>query len=392
MKKVVIILLISLIGQSSYSQDPSFSQFDLNMMYMNPAFVGYEKEHRILIHRRNQWIGIPENFNTNIIEVSPLYLHNDKNGILGRTSALALGFFFIEDHENRVFKNSTFGGAISYIGQLSKRDYINFAVQPIFYTKRLSWDELVFSDQWTDYGVFYEQSSAIQPSTNYNVFDVGSGILWTRHGKYSGNSDQRITIGFAGQHLFSPIVSFYGNQNSDSQYPIKLTLHGEFFSGFPDYVLKSIRFGKVMFRHQVHLKTFNKTEIGGMLTLANKIHLESGIIYRRARTYDKKYMSESLVPIIRMRLAVFERTGLEISYSYDYTISKLRHENTMMTNEISINLYFMNNKKRVCPAVGKWGPKGSRPSEKSGNNKKWEDVEFNRGKYNRFGKKNRGNW
>ena len=71
-----------------------------------------------------------------------------------------------------IFKNSTFGGAISYIGQLSKRDYINFAVQPIFSTKRLSWDELVFSDQWTDYGVFSEQSSAIQPSTNYNVFDV----------------------------------------------------------------------------------------------------------------------------------------------------------------------------------------------------------------------------
>ena len=118
-----------------------------------------------------------------------------------------------------------------------------------------------------------------------------------------------------------------------------------------------------------------------MLTLANKMQLETGVIYRRASTYDKKYMSESLAPIIRMRLASFGRTGLEMSYSYDYTISKLRHENTMMTNEISLNFYFMTNKKRVCPAAGKWG-----------NNKKWEDVEFNRGKYNRFGKKNRGNW
>jgi len=381
MKKTLLILLISLIGQISYSQDPSFSQFDLNMMYMNPAFVGYEKEYRILIHRRNQWVGIPEKFNTNIIEFSPFYLHNDENGLLGRTSALALGFFFIEDHENIVFKNSTFGGVISYIGQLSKRDYINFAVQPIFYTKRLSWDELVFSDQWTDYGVFSEQSSAIQPNTNYNVFDVGSGILWTRHGKYSENSDQVLTIGIAGQHLTKPIESFYNNQNDESRYPIKLTFHGQFITGIPNYILKSIRFGKIMFRHQVHLKTFNKTEIGGMITLANKVQLETGIIYRRASTYDKKYMSESLVPIFRMRLASFGRTGLEISYSYDYTISKLRNENTMMTNEISINLYFMTNKKRVCPAAGKWG-----------NNKKWEDVEFNRGKYNRFNKKNRGNW
>ena len=48
------------------------------------------------------------------------------------------------DHENKVFKNSTFGGVLSYVAQISKRDYINFAVQPIYYTKRLSWDELVF--------------------------------------------------------------------------------------------------------------------------------------------------------------------------------------------------------------------------------------------------------
>ena len=87
MKKTLLILLISLIGQISYSQDPSFVQFDLNMMYMNPAFVGYEKEYRILIHRRNQWVGIPEKFNTNIIEFGPFYLQNDKNGILGKKSA-----------------------------------------------------------------------------------------------------------------------------------------------------------------------------------------------------------------------------------------------------------------------------------------------------------------
>lgn len=364
MKKILVILLISLLAGNAYCQDPSFSQFDLNMMYMNPAFVGYEKEYRVLIHRRNQWTGIAEKFNTNIIEVSPFYLHNDKKGLLARTSALALGFFLIEDHENKVFENMSIGASISYIAQISKRDYINFAIQPVYYTERLNWDELVFSDQWTDYGVF-QQSGAIPPNTfNYNIFDVGAGALWTRHGKYRNNSDQILTIGVAGQHLANPIKSFYKNQNNTSKYPVKLTIHGQFITSIPDYILKSISFAKLMFRHQIHLETFNKTELGGMLTLANKMQLEAGMVYRRASTYDKKYMGESLVPIIRMRLASFGATGIEIGYSYDYTISKLRSENTYGTHEISLNLYFIGkNRPGVCPAIGE-----------APFNKKWEEV------------------
>ena len=57
-----------------------------------------------------------------------------------------------------------------------------------------------------------------------------------------------------------------------------------------------------------------------------------------------------------------------------------------MTHELSLNLYWMTPKARVCPAEG---PRGRK---KWMNNKKWENVEFNRGRYNRFGKKNRSNW
>ena len=73
--------------------------------------------------------------------------------------------------------------------------------------------------------------------------------------------------------------------------------------------------------------------------------------------------------------------GLELSYSYDYTISKLNYTNAGSTNEISLNFYFIKSKPRVCPAQGKWG-----------NNKKWHDVIYNTGNYNRFNKKGQSNW
>ncbi len=73
--------------------------------------------------------------------------------------------------------------------------------------------------------------------------------------------------------------------------------------------------------------------------------------------------------------------GLEFSYSYDYTISKLNYTNAGSTNEISLNFYFIKSKPRVCPDQGKWG-----------NNKKWKDVIYNSGNYNRFNKKGQSNW
>ena len=62
MKRFILIILI-IVNVNTYAQDYSFSQFDLNMLYSNPAFAGYENDNRILIHRRNQWAGISEKFN-----------------------------------------------------------------------------------------------------------------------------------------------------------------------------------------------------------------------------------------------------------------------------------------------------------------------------------------
>ena len=72
MKKIIfsILFLTTLFTQG---QDPSFSQFDLNMMYSNPAFVGYDISGRCtksLLHSRNQWNGLNENLNNSIFEFS----------------------------------------------------------------------------------------------------------------------------------------------------------------------------------------------------------------------------------------------------------------------------------------------------------------------------------
>jgi hypothetical protein len=75
-----------------YAQDPSFSQFDLNMMYTNPAFASYEGGVRILGHSRNQWNRINENFNNTLFEISSRIKLNKQSRKLRSSWCFGLSF------------------------------------------------------------------------------------------------------------------------------------------------------------------------------------------------------------------------------------------------------------------------------------------------------------
>ena len=48
----------------AYSQDPQFSQFYANPLYLNPAFAGSARCARFNLNYRNQWPAISGNFVT----------------------------------------------------------------------------------------------------------------------------------------------------------------------------------------------------------------------------------------------------------------------------------------------------------------------------------------
>ena len=78
MKRLLFIILL-FSSVLIHGQDPSFSQFDLNILYSNPAFSGYEGANKILLHSRNQWNHMDENFNNSILEISTNIKLNDNN-------------------------------------------------------------------------------------------------------------------------------------------------------------------------------------------------------------------------------------------------------------------------------------------------------------------------
>ena len=64
-KRIKYLLLLSfIIVVDSSGQDPTFSQFYANKLYLSPSFAGATEQYRLAMNYRNQWPAVPGVFHT----------------------------------------------------------------------------------------------------------------------------------------------------------------------------------------------------------------------------------------------------------------------------------------------------------------------------------------
>jgi type IX secretion system PorP/SprF family membrane protein len=115
-KKGYLFTIFSVIVYSCcFGQDPTFSQFFSNRLYLNPAFAGASQCPKLTLNYRNQWPGIDNSFVTyaasydqNIDEINGgigVQLMSDRagEGVLNTTSAA-----FMYAYQFKVFKRLLF--------------------------------------------------------------------------------------------------------------------------------------------------------------------------------------------------------------------------------------------------------------------------------------------
>lgn len=378
MIRKIYLLVILLSPFYCFGQDKYFSQFDLNMMYMNPALAGFEEDNRVLIHRRNQWSGYANHFNSTIVEVNASATIRPKSiGNRGEIS-WAGGLYLISDYENPVFKSYEFG-LIPWTMhfQLKKEFWLSLGTTIAMHHNTLDWNGLLFSDQINDYNNETSATSAQLPLFKEKniLFDPSFGFILTKH-HGSDKSNQRTVIGMAFHHLGEPISSFYNAQEDMERLDFKYTIHGEYIKDFNERESKLFKSWKLVYKHEMQgSNIIQRDELGSTTVFGNGALLESGFFWRIARHNigdNAQLMLQSFSPLLRCSFG-FGSIGVEMSYSYDWVIGKLEHTNARSTHEFSLNFVFVNTGRRVCPANNQWG-----------NNKKWNNVILQRGKYKRF--------
>lgn len=286
----------------AFAQDPQFSQFYANPIYLNPAFAGAKRCPRVVMNYRNQWPSISGTF---VTYSASFDMHIDKmHG--------GIGAHFLADRAGEGTLN-TFQGSLMYAYQLnvSRKFTLRFAAQATLMQRSLDWSKLTFGDQIDPRYGFVFSTNEVQPNLSRIFFDMSAGFVG-----YTEN----IYFGFAAHHLTQPDEGF----NGQSRLPIKWTGHAGFNISFGRQSDKAwVLSPNIVYQHQLDFQQFN---YGFYLS---KSFMVGGIWFRQSFNNP-----DALIFLIG-----FQQGAFKFGYSYDVTVSSLSNS-TGGSHELSLGLQF----------------------------------------------------
>jgi type IX secretion system PorP/SprF family membrane protein len=288
--KYFFVLFIILTVEAS-GQDPTFSQFYANPLYLSPSFAGATEEYRLSINYRNQWPSVPGVFHTYSIgfdKAMPNF--NSGIGVLATYDVAGSGDL----------STTNIGLLYSYDFNINKEWHIRPGVQFKFYYLGLNIYKLIFNSQITGSGT----TPPITPPPFDNVADVDFTTSALAY-------NDKIWAGFTLDHLFTPKQSFYGDESS---LPVKLNLYGGVrILGQTRLRKKLIEALSVAANFQAQGK-YMQTDIG---LYYYKDPLIFGLWYRGI-PFLTTQAGDAVIGLVGIKTK-----NLHIGYSYDFTISNL---------------------------------------------------------------------
>jgi type IX secretion system PorP/SprF family membrane protein len=315
---IALLLLASVL----YGQDPQFSQFYANPVFLNPAFTGLTYQHRFIGNYRNQWLGISKAFATYAVGY-------DYNAV---EKHMGIGLQVINDAAGSTgLNNSSVAGSIAWRGDLSRFTELRGGASVSYNMLRIKTDRLVFNDQ------LYSGSSTSVEYESYNsknFIDLNAGILINSVDFWAGLS---------ARHISRPDVDMSGA--GGARLPVKWSLHGgyRFVQEKSGRTLKKYISPVAHYRHQ---KNFDQLDVG---VYYYRFPMQFGMWYRGLPV--KRYASGLGNHDALALLAGFEieKYDLKVGYSYDIPMSKLI-SNTTGSHELSI-IYEIAKKSRRAKRV-----------------------------------------
>lgn len=330
MKKIKLTLIVStlLLGFAGHSQDPHFSQYYANPLYLNPAFTGVSKCPRVNLNYRNQYPVL------NVYQTISASYDQYVDGISG-----GLGFLVLRDEaaDGALVANEV-SALYSYHLKVSRKFTLLAGFQATFRQRQVDWSSLNFPDEIDPFYGFVYETNEVPPLNNVNShFDVSSGII---------GFTEKFYIGAAFHHLTQPNESFF----ESSRLPMKITAHGGFtiplgrkrlYNDLQNYLVPNFVYQIQGPYDQLTLSTaFNRGPISG------------GLGFRTSTAITgEEGNPDALIVILGYAPDDFD---WKIGYSYDITISQIAN-NLGGAHEISLSYQFpcrvrkKQNKAIKCP-------------------------------------------
>jgi type IX secretion system PorP/SprF family membrane protein len=300
MKKLLIIAIIGLSSFAAKAQDPTFTQFYANPLYLNPAFAGSHGCPRFALNYRNEWPSLSGNY----VTYSASYDQYFKN--------ISGGFGVLATHDQQgqgTINTSMLGLVYSYHLTLGRKWKMMFGARAAWYQKFLDWDKLTFGDMIDPRRGFIYATGDVPRGGSRGFFDASAGtVIFNKH----------FFAGFAAHHLNTPNESMI---IGDSPLPMRFTGHmgAEIQLGRQSkYSNGTSIMPNVIYQYQ---NGFQELSVG---TYVKYGAFNVGFWYRN---------KDAFIMTIGVNTGKFK-----LGYSYDVTVSKLNNGVSGGSHEISLGL------------------------------------------------------
>ncbi len=296
-----LLVVLLCVGIELNAQDPIFSQFYANPLYLNPALAGTQKCPRVNLNYRNQWPALSGNFVTTSASYDQ-YVEAVSGG---------LGVHIMNDNAGRGTLNwFTVSGIYSYQLTISDKVSMVAGFQASYFQRSLDWSRLTFGDQIDSRRGFIFATQDVPRGGSVDNVDFSTGAMIFGENFFGG---------VAVHHLFEPNESLIVDEaplerkytvHAGATIPIKKDVRGETDASISPNILYQRQFD------------FEQINIG---LYAQKGPLILGAWYRFQDAF--------------IILAGIDTDRFRVGYSYDLTTSRLTTQ-TAGSHELSVAMQF----------------------------------------------------
>lgn len=299
MKKLALLIFAVGLFFRAGGQDPQFTQFYANPLYLAPSFAGATESDRITAAYRNQW---PELVSGVFVTYSFSYDHFFENFNSG------VGVLLMKDVAGTGDLGITNAGLqYSYDITVTKEVHLRPGIHFNYTQQGLNFSKLTWNDELAnpDGGTIEQEPSASKPDVDFAASLLGYGDRWW--------------AGFAVDHMLRPN---YGLYNNDVRWPVKFSMFGGYQivkrSKLQNPIDETVSLA-FYFRHQY---IYTQLDMG---LYWYKAPLMVGLWYRgipflkgEEGQYQKDPRGDALAFLVGYKM-----DQLRVGYSYDFTISNL---------------------------------------------------------------------
>lgn len=351
LKTVFLFLFIFSQGVHLFAQDPTYSQFYNNKLYLNPAYIGSTSGLRASFSFREQWSRLP----------GPLHTYNfaiDKPIILP-TSNVGLGIGFLANRdvegEGALSNNQILLGASVRV-PTGKNFFAVVGIMGGLNIQNINWNRLVFADQLDQ--VLGRLNT---PSAAAGLIDETASVqalLNTGFNFWYQNDFTAHTLGFSVNNIFRRQTSLI-NLDNDLPYRYNTSYMGLIPLGRNS---KEVRTGRsllvslvpiVLWEHQGGLNTYNAGLLGtfskNSARTAKVYSFHGGVSYRSQKFVRDLQAVDAVIFHVGLRRFKDDKkhksaNSVQVNYSYDMTLSDLRFN---INGSHEINLIFTIGKSKL---------------------------------------------